>query len=807
MLKKTLRILFLAVCLLGAAGASAQMKSGRWTSYPVVGDMNKVVQTPDRAYFLLGPSLFSLADDNEAYTFSSTNKLSDTSSITGIWYSADGGYLFVAYESGNIDILKNDGKVVNMADIKDAILATGRRIRDVAFAGDRMYVGTDFGLVVFDAAKNQVIESGIYNQPVDKVFVMGGRLVLVSKNGIYASPLDARHNQLERFSHTANIYYRNLAKLDDNRLVYIHTSEAAYIANLDFEACSMKISAVNTGGEKVRDIAPCTGGVMLVHGDNITVLAPDGTTAKASLPAECSGGKVSMDTDLSSVWVGTREGVVRLNLAKDTPELTMQAWQPDGISMSSPGCMVWSADGTRLYLTDKGTSFFMSGSVGDGYQTPAHLCYFEDGSIVNGMPASVKVDNCPDLDREQAAVNTEQLIGGASRPVVDPDDKSIVYLPVRLAGLFVIKDGKVIKVFNSTNMPKEKSTDTNENIFLADIDQDGNLWVAFGYEKEPAIYVLPAAKRKAGPEKVKESDWKQFKLKAVYSPSRDYFVTFCKRSHYNIIAYGDWQKGLVIMDNNGTPSNFNDDKFILHTSFVDQNNNTLTPDYITCATEDADGKVWVGTTMGIFVIERPADAMSGTMTVRRPVVPRNDGTQLGDYLLTTEKVYSITVDHSNRKWVTTESSGVYLVGADGTEIISNYNTSNSALPSNCVLSSASDPFSNKVYFGTTLGAVSLDSDSSPAADDYSEVYAYPNPVRPDYTGWITVAGLMDNSLVKIADAAGNVFFQGRSEGGMISWDGCDASGNRVRTGVYYVLASQNESGKASGAVAKILVVN
>lgn len=807
MLKKTLRILFLAVCLLGATGATAQMKTGRWTSYPVVGDMNKVVQTPDRAYFLLGPSLFSLGDDNEAYTYSPTNKLSDTSSITGIWYSADGKYLMVAYESGNIDILRDNGEVVNMADIKDAILSSGRRINDVAFADDRIYVATDFGLVVFDALKNQVIESGIYNQVVNKIFVMGERLVLVSKNSIYAAPLDIRHNQLDRFSHTTNIYFKDLAKLDDNRLVYIHTSDAAYIANLDFEGCSMKIAAINTGGEKVRDIAACADGVVLVHADNITVLSPDGTTEKASLPAAYSGGKVSVGTDLSSVWVGTPEGVARLNLSKDTPEVTMQPYHPQGISMSNPACMVWSQDGSRLYLTDKGTSFFVNGSVGDGFTTPAHMCYFDGGEIVNGMPASVKVDNSPDLDREQLKANTEALIGGASRPVVDPDDKSILYLPIRLAGIFAIKDGKVLNVFNSTNMPKEKNQPTSENFFLADIDQDGNLWVACGYETSPTIYVLPAAKRKAGLEKVQASDWRPFRLNVVYSPSRDYFVTFCKRSHYNFIAYGDWQKGLVVMDNNGTPSNFNDDKFILHTTFTDQNNNNITPDHITCATEDADGKVWVGTTMGIFVIDNPADAMSNNLTVRRPVVPRNDGTQLGDYLLTTEKVYSITIDHSNRKWITTESSGAYLVSADGTEIISNYNTSNSSLPSNCVISSASDPFSNKVYFGTTLGAVCLDSDSSPAADDYSEVYAYPNPVRPEYTGWITVAGLMDNSLVKIADAAGNVFFQGRSEGGMISWDGCDASGNRVRTGVYYVLASQNASGSASGAVAKILVVN
>ena len=374
MLKKTLRILFLAVCLLGATGASAQMKTGRWTSYPVVGDMNKVVQTPDRAYFLLGPSLFSLGDDNEAYTYSPTNKLSDTSSITGIWYSADGKYLMVAYGSGNIDILRDNGEVMNMADIKDAILSSGRQINDVAFYGNRIYVATDFGLVVFDAIRNQVIESGIYNQVVDKIFVMGERLVLVSKNGIYAAPLDIRHNQLDRFSHTANIYYKNLAKLDDNRLVYIHTSESAYIANLDFEASSMKISAINTGGEKVRDIAVCTDGVMLVHGDNITVLSPDGTTVKATLPEAYSGGKVCMDTDLSSVWVGTPDGVSRMNLTKDTPEITMQPYHPQGISMSNPGCMVWSNDGTRLYLTDKGTSFFVNSSIGDGFSTTKAYC-------------------------------------------------------------------------------------------------------------------------------------------------------------------------------------------------------------------------------------------------------------------------------------------------------------------------------------------------------------------------------------------------------------------------------------------------
>ena len=128
------------------------------------------------------------------------------------------------------------------------------------------------------------------------------------------------------------------------------------------------------------------------------------------------------------------------------------------------------------------------------------------------------------------------------------------------------------------------------------------------------------------------------------------------------------------------------------------------------------------------------------------------------------------------------------------------------MPSDYIYDIACDPNSASVFIGTSMGLAEYVGDSSPAAEDYSEVYAYPNPVRPDYTGWITVTGLMDNSLVKIADAAGNVLYTTTSEGGMITWDGCNSSGERVKTGVYYVFASQNATGNASGVVTKILVV-
>ncbi len=188
-------------------------------------------------------------------------------------------------------------------------------------------------------------------------------------------------------------------------------------------------------------------------------------------------------------------------------------------------------------------------------------------------------------------------------------------------------------------------------------------------------------------------------------------------------------------------------------------------------------------------------------------MPRNDGTSLADYLLDGMRVTCIAVDASNRKWLGTNISGLYLVNENGSEVLAHFTTENSDIPSDCVYSVACDDNSNRVYVGTDVGLAVYSADAAPPADDYSNVYAYPNPVRPEYTGWITVTGLMDDSLVKIADAAGNVFYSGRSEGGMITWDGCNSSGQRVKTGVYFLYVSQNNGSQSSGAVTKILVVN
>lgn len=97
------------------------------------------------------------------------------------------------------------------------------------------------------------------------------------------------------------------------------------------------------------------------------------------------------------------------------------------------------------------------------------------------------------------------------------------------------------------------------------------------------------------------------------------------------------------------------------------------------------------------------------------------------------------------------------------------------------------------------------SDATEGGTSFSETaHAYPNPVRPDYTGIITVTGLVLDSDVKITDIKGNLIYTGSSVGGQFTWDGKNAKGKRVASGVYLVLAADKE-GK-EGIATKILII-
>ena len=131
----------------------------------------------------------------------------------------------------------------------------------------------------------------------------------------------------------------------------------------------------------------------------------------------------------------------------------------------------------------------------------------------------------------------------------------------------------------------------------------------------------------------------------------------------------------------------------------------------------------------------------------------------------------------------------------------------SNLLSNYIESIAINEQTGEVFIGTDKGLCSYMSDAAIANEKMTKdnVWAYPNPVKPDYTGLITITGLSYQADVKITTVNGTLVAQGKSNGGIFTWDGCDLNGKRVASGIYMVQTVTNEGNK--GTVCKIAIIN
>ena len=251
--------------------------------------------------------------------------------------------------------------------------------------------------------------------------------------------------------------------------------------------------------------------------------------------------------------------------------------------------------------------------------------------------------------------------------------------------------------------------------------------------------------------------------------------------------------------------NIDNDKLYRYTNFTNQDGTKYELTSVNCVCEDLEGNIWTGTDKGTFMIQK-SEIEQENVTFYQIKVPRNDGTDYADYLLANISISHIAVDGGGRKWFATNSAGVFLISEDNMVQEQYFTIDNSKLLSNHVSSIEINGKTGEVFFLTDAGLCSYISNASQATGEMTKdnVYAYPNPVTPDYTGLITVAGLTLNADVKILSSSGKLVAEGRSNGGTFTWDGCDRTGNRVASGVYMVTTATSDGKK--GTVCKIAII-
>jgi hypothetical protein len=170
-----------------------------------------------------------------------------------------------------------------------------------------------------------------------------------------------------------------------------------------------------------------------------------------------------------------------------------------------------------------------------------------------------------------------------------------------------------------------------------------------------------------------------------------------------------------------------------------------------------------------------------------------------------EMVTAIAVDGANRKWIGTDKGGLFLVSEEGNSLIYHFTAEESPLLSNRITAISINPESGEVFIGTDKGLISFKSTATEGTDQMGDVYAYPNPVKEDYAGYIAIKGLVSNAQVRITDITGNLIYSTRAEGGQAIWDGKNFDGRKAKTGVYLVFAASDDAKEK--IVTKILIIN
>lgn len=379
---------------------------------------------------------------------------------------------------------------------------------------------------------------------------------------------------------------------------------------------------------------------------------------------------------------------------------------------------------------------------------------------------------------------------------IDPLDKSHIMVGSR-TGLYEYRNGKLISIYNSENKGEFLHTSITDNPTFTVIngikyDKEGNLWI-LNRKNNNIIKINHDGK------------WEKFSLPSL-------------KDHFKDVGY-------IILDSRGllwfvntydSPSvmcyNTSTNKLFQFNNIINQDNTSYTLNFIRCITEDKNQNIWFGTSAGPFYLSKEdIDRMliagdTNGILCQQHKVPRNDGSGYADYLLSNVDIRYIFVDDANRKWFSTNGNGVYVISDDCNTEEYHFTSANSYLTDDnvhCILMNGN---TGEVFFGTDYGLCSYMSDVTRTNDvmDKDNVWAYPNPVEPDYTGRITIVGLSQNAHVTITTSNGVKVAEGNSKGGSFIWDGCYQSGKRVASGIYNVITSTADGG--NGTVCKIAIV-
>ena len=763
MVKRIFAILSILIAITANAGI------GDWVLYPSYHNATYCQTAGDKVYVLASGALYSYnTSDEEVRVYDKINTLSDID-ITHIEYCKDIKALVVVYSNANIDILFDDEEVYNITDFKNKSLPD-KRINGVDVQGTTAYISTVFGVVELDLEEYEFTNTYTTGLNTYCTYLFNGTLFCGTETGMYSCATDKNLLDKNNWVKKNNYFTKAICELDG--MLYCYLDEyGIYSYNASNNILK---DVIYNHGEKYNS--------MYSNGKEIIASAKKKTTIITS-PTDVTVYKNSNSNfilkDGNHFWdCKGYNGIVKC-IAKDG-EIIVNSTSvtPDSPVRNYCEYMKFASD-DKLLVAGGNLNYFD--------------ITFYDGTLMEYDYSGNRWNNLPEDTIKQATGIPYLNLCAIDE---DPADPGHYFAGSFGYGLYEFRNGKFVKHYSTHNSPLESVIPTNTRfvrIPSVKFDKEGNLWCINTGTKN-IVKVLKS-----------DGTWCELyykpieKLATMVEPVMDSRGWLWLKSLQG-------EAGIFCAKMNGTPLDSSDDESKAWLNkFVNQDGISYDIYQVFALAEDREGQMWVGTNTGLFVIDNPKTFFNNGV-FKQIKVPRNDGTGLADYLLSGTYIKSIQVDGANRKWIGTNDDGIYLISADGLETIHHFTTENSPLPSNSIVSIAINDRSGEVFIGTDKGIASYMSDATRPEEklDENNIYAYPNPVKADYSGNIAIVGLTHDCNVKIVDTAGYLINEGTSNGGQYTWNGRNARGEKVASGVYYVLTYDSNGNE--GVATKIVVI-
>lgn len=751
----------------------------QWRSHAAFTSMDELAVMGDDVYTRSGQALFSINKKTELIDYH--NRLTGLNGAQ-IQHVARNGVLdklLVTYQDGQLDIIDASGDVQNISDLYLKQMSASKEVNNICMYQDKAYLAMKFGILVLDMRKLEVEDTYYIGQNsteinIEYLSIGEEKIYAATQSGLYVANLT--DNLLDY-----NVWHKHslpgektlMGMCWHNNMLYLVRGGVLYVLHDgQWKTCTLDKS--------LRGLCKTENHLYLLPENAHGVLEVVNELEIADSHTFGYVNDVVEDGDV--LWFATSdEGVVKLVNNQHN------SYFPDGPNSNFSYRLKFYGD--KLYMLP-------GGRWATQYNRLGEIMIYEDGEWKNVKNADL-------------VATANHAIYDVMNVAQDPQDSQHYFVTTYGTGMLEMYGDSLVQLHLPNNSSLKSVVPSNPDFYTrtdaAMYDEQGNLWVMnMGISNGNIHVVEPNGK------------WNSFDLihngSILTLHTVGEIMVDRRNTQWKWIPVLRYNTGLVLLQDNGTPTNPSDDKVYYRNEWLDQNNHLIAPEFIYCMAQDQNNTIWVGTSKGLFILRDRVDFASSN-ACERIVMPRNDGTGLGDYLLENEQINAIMIDGANRIWIGTASSGVYLMGftedtedADYTlETIAHFTTDNSLLPSDNILSIAIQESTGEVFFGTGAGLVSYMSDAIEPEEDFSNLYVYPNPVRPNYRGNVVIKGLMANTDVRIVDAAGNVIKTLKGTGGEVIWDMSNMLGQRVASGVYTILCNTTD-GLGADTV-KVLIMN